>query len=101
MVTYMAREGIPISRDRVRNHLRRMGFRAIAQKRRTTLPGGAAERFLCLVPIMDLHSMYVLISTLFDSLDTEFCLEAFQMDLNGGRKPEVFHSGQGCQFSSQ
>ena len=29
MVAYLAREGIPISRDRVRNLMRRMGLRAI------------------------------------------------------------------------
>jgi putative transposase len=39
MVDYLAREGIPISRDRVRNLLRRMGLRAIYQKPRTTIAG--------------------------------------------------------------
>ena len=29
MVTYLAGEGIPISRDRVRNHMRPLGLRAI------------------------------------------------------------------------
>ena len=37
MVEYLAREGIPISRDRVRNLMRRMGLRAIYQKPRTTV----------------------------------------------------------------
>jgi putative transposase len=32
MVDYLARDGIPISRDRVRNLMRRMGLRAIYQK---------------------------------------------------------------------
>ncbi len=31
MVDYLARDGIPISRDRVRNLIRRMGLRAINQ----------------------------------------------------------------------
>jgi putative transposase len=35
-----------------------------------------------------------------NSLDTEFCLEAPEMALEGGRKPEVFHFDQGCQFTS-
>ena len=39
MVDYLARDGIPISRDRVRNLMKRMGLRAIYQKPRTTLPG--------------------------------------------------------------
>jgi putative transposase len=34
------------------------------------------------------------------SLDTEFCLDALEMALEGGRKPEIFHSDQGCQFTS-
>ena len=39
MVGYLARDGIPISRDRVCNLMRRMGLRAIYQKPRTTVPG--------------------------------------------------------------
>jgi len=37
--------GIPISRDRVRNLMRRMGLRAIYQKPHTTLPGNPTEHF--------------------------------------------------------
>ncbi len=46
MVGYLARDGIPISRDRVQNLMRRMGLRAIYQKPRTTVPGDPSERFL-------------------------------------------------------
>jgi len=49
IVKYLAREGIPISRDRVRNLMRRMGLRAMYQKPRTTIPGNPSERFPCLV----------------------------------------------------
>jgi putative transposase len=38
MVGYLARDGIPISRDRVRNLMRRRGLRAIHQKPCTTIP---------------------------------------------------------------
>jgi len=129
MVDYLAREGIPISRDRVRNLMRRMGLRAIYRKPRTTIPGDPAERFPCLVDlkavtdvdqvwatdityiplqkgflylvaIMDLFSRNVLSWKLSNSLDTEFCLEALEMALGGGRRPEIFHSDQGCQFTS-
>jgi putative transposase len=51
MVDYLARDEIPISRDRVRNLMRRMGLRAIYQKPRTTVPGEPSERFPCLVDI--------------------------------------------------
>jgi len=129
MVDYLAREGIPISRDRVRNLMRRTGLRAIYQKPRTTLPGEPSERFPCLVDIkkvkaidqvwatdityiplqkgflylvaiMDLHSRHVLSWKLSNSLDTEFCLDALEMALGGGRRPKIFHSDQGCQFTS-
>ena len=129
MVDYLARDGIPISRDRVRNLMRRMGLRAIYQKPRTTTPGSPSERFPCLVDlrritavdqvwatdityiplqkgflylvaIVDLFSRNVLSWKLSNSLDTEFCLKALAMALEGGRKPEIFHSDQGCQFTS-
>ena len=120
MVDYLAREGIPISRDRVRNLMRRMGLRAIYRKPRTTIPADPAERFPCLVDlnavtavdqvwatdityiplqkgllylvaIVDLFSRNVLSWKLSNSLDTEFCLDALEMALGGGRKPEIFH----------
>ncbi len=49
MVQYLAREETPISRDRVRNLMRRMGLRANYQKPLTTVPGDPSERFPCLV----------------------------------------------------
>jgi len=129
MVAYLAREGIPISRDRARNLMRRMGLRAIYQKPRTTVPGDPSERFPCLVDlkeitavdqawatdityiplqkgflylvaIMDLHSRHMLSWKLSNSLDTEFCLEALEMALSSGRRPQIFHSDQGCLFTS-
>ena len=109
--------------------MRRMGLRAIYQKPRTTVPGASAERFPCLVDlskvravdqvwatdityiplqkgflylvaILDLFSRNVLSWKLSNSLDTEFCLDALEMALGGGRKPQIFHSDQGCQFTS-
>ncbi len=53
MVAYLAREGIPISRDRVRNLRRRMGIRAIYQKPRTMDPNDPSERFPCLVDLRE------------------------------------------------
>ena len=129
MVQYLAGEGIPISRDRVRNLMRRMGLRAIYQKPRTTVPGQPSERYPCLVDpqnitavdqvwatdityiplqkgflylvaVVDLFSRHVLSWKLSNSLDTEFCLDALEMALSSGHRPEVFHSDQGCQFTS-
>ena len=129
MVDYLANEGIPISRDRVRNLMRRMGLRAIYQKPRTTVPGDPAKRFPCLVDlnqitsidqvwatdityiplqkgflylvaVIDLFSRHILGWKLSNSLDTEFCLEALEMAFAKGSKPEIFHSDQGSQFTS-
>jgi len=129
MVDYLAREGIPISRDRVRNLMRRMGcgrsIRSHAPRfqetRRSDSPCLVDLRlvkavdqiwatdiayiplqkgFLYLVAIVDLFSRNVLSWKLSNSLDTEFCLEALEMALEGGHKPEIFHSDQGCQFTS-
>jgi transposase InsO family protein len=51
--------------------------------------------FLYLVAIMNLHSRHGLSWRLSNSLDTEFCLEALEMALEGGRKPEVFQFRSG------
>ena len=109
--------------------MRRMGVRAIYQKPRTTVPGDPSERYHCLVDlskvtavdqvwatdityiplqkgflylvaIKDLFSRNVLSWKLSNSLDTEFCLEALEMSLAGGRKPEIFNSDQWYQFTS-
>jgi putative transposase len=56
--------------------------------------------FLYLVAIVDLFSRTILSWKLSNSLDTEFCLDALEMALGGARKPEIFHSDQGCQFTS-
>jgi len=106
-----------------------IGLREIYQKPRTTVPGKPSERYPCLVDlrlvtavdqvwatdityiplqkgflylvaIVDLFSRNVLSWKLSNSLDTEFCLDAMQMALEGGRKPKIFHSAQGCQFTS-
>ena len=56
--------------------------------------------FLYLVAIVVLFSRHVLSWKLTNSLDTELCLEALEIALEGVRRPEIFHSDQGCQFTS-
>jgi putative transposase len=56
--------------------------------------------FLYLVAIVDLHSRNVLSWKQSNSLDTEFCLDALEMALECGPRSEIFHSDQGCQFTS-
>jgi putative transposase len=105
-----------------------MVLRAIYQKPRTTVPGVPSERFPCLmdlqlrsvpdqiwatdityiplrkgflhwVAIVDLFARHVLSWRVSNSLDTEFCLEALELALARGRKPQIFHSDQGCRFT--
>ena len=57
IVDYLAREGIPISRDRARNLMRRMRLRAIYQKPRTSVQGSPSERFPCLVDVSTVTSV--------------------------------------------
>ncbi|MFY8148899.1 MAG: hypothetical protein ACOVNL_06725 [Prochlorococcaceae cyanobacterium] len=51
MVNDLAREGMPISRDRARNLMRRMGLQAIYQQPRSTVPGAPSGRFPCLLDL--------------------------------------------------
>ena len=50
--------------------------------------------FLYLVAVLDLFSRTILSWKLSNSLDTEFCLDALEMALEGRRMPEIFHSDQ-------
>ena len=50
-------KGIPISRNRVRNLMRRMGLRAIYQKPRTTVPGDPSMRFPRLVDFREITAV--------------------------------------------
>jgi len=108
MVDYLAKEGIPISRDRVRNLMRHMGLRAIYQKLRTKIQGEPSERYPCLmdlrlvtavdevwvtdityiplqqgflymVAIVDMFSRNDLSWKLSNSMHTKLCLDALEI----------------------
>jgi putative transposase len=55
--------------------------------------------FMYLTAVMDWYSRYVLSWRLSNRLDGEFCLEALDAALQGG-KPEIFNTDQGSQFTS-
>jgi putative transposase len=59
-----------------------------------------AGGFLYLVAVMDWCSRFVLSWALSLTLEVDFCLEALGRALGWGR-PEVFHSDQGSQFTSE
>ena len=56
--------------------------------------------FMYLCCVIDWFSRYVLSWRLSNSLDTSFCKEALQDALVGGKRPEIFNTDQGSQFTS-
>lgn len=57
------------------------------------------QGWLYLVAIMDWFSRYVVSWELSNTLDGEFCLAALDRAL-AGKKPDIFNSDQGAQFTS-
>ncbi len=117
-----------VNRKRVQRLMRRMGLEAIYPKPRTTqrnvehriypyllrnvevvradqvwssdityvpMPTG----FMYLTVILDWYSRHVLSWRLSNTLDSGFCLEALEEAL-AGRRPEIFNSDQGVQYTS-
>lgn len=124
-------QGRRIGRKRVRRLMRMMGLEAVAPKPRTSLAnmqhrkypyllrGLEIDRpdqvwctditfiplrrgFAYLVAIMDWHTRAVLSWKVSNTMDTSFCLEAFEEALQvAGCSPEIFNTDQGCQFTSE
>jgi putative transposase len=101
VVQCLARDSILISRDCARNLMRRMGLRAIYQKPRTTVLGEPSERFPCLVDLQLVPSPDQVWAT-----DINYITHGVlpggtgEWPLASGRKPQIFHFDQGCQFNS-
>jgi putative transposase len=57
--------------------------------------------FAYLVAVMDWFSRYVLSWELSNTLDASFCVEALKSALATGRRPEIFNTDQGSQFTSE
>ena len=129
MARQLRREGIDVGRHRVRRLMRLMGLQTIYQAPRTSAPhpghrvypyllkGLVIERpdqvwcadityipvqrgFLYLVAIMDWATRSVLAWRLSNTLDTRFCAEALNEALARYRRPEIFNTDQGSQFTS-
>ncbi len=60
-----------------------------------------AGGFVYLVAIMDWFSRCVLSWELSNTLDAAFCVEALQRALATGRRPDIFNTDQGSQFTSE
>jgi len=59
-----------------------------------------AGGYVYLIALIDVHSRYVLGWTLSNSMDTGFCLRAFDMATDLGVYPEIINTDQGSQFTS-
>jgi putative transposase len=128
MKAHLARRGWQVNVKRVRRLLRLMGLEAIYPKRRLSAPGEGHKRypyllagmqverpdqvwsadityiglrrgFLYLVAVIDWYSRYVLSWALSGSLEADFCMRALQEALSR-RRPEIFNTDQGVQFTS-
>jgi len=60
-----------------------------------------ANGFMYLVATMDWWSRYVLAWELSNSLDSEFCIRAWERALATGRQPLISNTDQGSQFTSE
>ena len=126
----LQQEGHAIGRRQVATLMRRMGITAIYRKPRTsqrhpahqispyllrqltiTRPNHAWAADITYIPmrrgvvslcaILDWASRRVLAWRLSNTLTTDFCVEAVQEAISRYGPPEIFHTDQGCQFTSQ
>jgi putative transposase len=129
MTRWLRRQGLGISRKRVRRLMRKIGLEALYQRPRTSTPhpehrtypyllrDRAIERanevwcadvtyiplrqgFLYLVAVQDWASRKVLSWRLSNTMDPSFCVEALQEALARYERPEIFNTDQGSQFTS-
>jgi putative transposase len=128
MAAHVARKGYEVNVKRIRRLMRQMGLEAIYPKKRLSVSGEGHRRypyrlrgveivrpdqvwsadityirlrrgFLYLVAVLDWYSRYVLSWMLSGNLDADFCVWALEEALRS-RRPEVFNTDQGCQFTS-
>ena len=128
MAAWLRTLGHAVSRKRAQRLMRLMGLQAIYPKPRLSQPGegqiypyllrnleiSRADQvwstdityvplkrgFLYLAAVIDWHSRYVLGWRLSNTLDGSFCEELLDATLSGSRRPEIFNTDQGSQFTS-
>jgi putative transposase len=126
----LRRDGYAVNGKRVRRLMREMGLAAIYPKRRLSAANRQHRKFpylladmkierpdqvwasdityirlpkgFCyLTAVMDWFSRRVISWELSAGLDTDFCLAALERALATGRRPEIFNTDQGSQYTSE
>ena len=129
MRDFLRLEGYWVNEKRVRRLLRLMGLEAVAPKPDLSRPANdhkvypyllrgvpiecpdhvwstdityiaMRKGFLYLTAVIDWYSRYVLCWRISNTMDTAFCLDALQEALGGARKPRIFNTDQGSQYTS-
>jgi putative transposase len=129
MARHLRREGYTVGRKRVRRLMAKMGLEPIYQRPRTTVPHPGHQvypyllremvidrpnqvwcadityipmrrGFLYLVAVMDWSTRKVLSWRVSNTMDVEFCIEALEEALARFRRPDIFNTDQGSQFTS-
>jgi putative transposase len=127
MTAWLRNQGYAVNRKRVSRLMNLMGIEAVYPKKRLSLADVQAKKypyllkglsikgpdhvwatdityirmrqgFVYLVAIMDWFSRYVVAWAISITMEADFCIEALQRALEG-RKPEIFNSDQGSQFT--
>lgn len=130
MTWVLQQQGYHVNPKRVRRLMRLMALEAIYPKPRTSIGSGLQGRypyllrgltisgpdhvwaadityipmergFCYLCAVMDWSSRCVLAWELSNTMDALFCLDALESALAAGRKPAIFNTDQGAQFTCQ
>jgi putative transposase len=131
LLRLLENEGVSVNRKRVVRLLQMMGIEAIHPKPRTSQPGHGhrvypyllkdldingpdqvwcsdityiplQQGFMYLVAVMDWWSRYVLSWEISNTLDSDFCIRAWERALSQGRRvPDISNTDQGSQFTSE
>lgn len=125
----LVQQGWRLNRKRVYRLWKEQDLSALYPKKRTTLPGKKPRKYpyllkdlainrpnqvwqtditylkmghgyAYLMALIDVHSRYVVGWTLSNSMDTRFCLRAFEAGTARGVYPEIVNTDQGSQFTS-
>lgn len=130
LTVLLNREGHQVNRKRVVRLLHCMGVHALYPKRSLSRPAEGhriypyllkgleisgpdqvwcsdityvplSNGYMYLVATMDWWSRYVLAWELSNTMDSEFCIRAWERALATGRQPLISNTDQGCQFTSE